>query len=140
MITVCFFVDGIPIPKGSTRSFVVAGRAVTTAANKKTKPWEIAIRSAAQANFYCPSAAPVEVEVEFILPRPKSVSSETRPLPTVKPDLDKLLRCVLDALTGVAYVDDAQVTRVAARKAYADNLTPGAAITVMGRTLGQILK
>lgn len=34
------------------------------------------------------------------------------------PDLDKLVRAVLDALTGVLYVDDKQVTRINCRKVY----------------------
>ena len=39
-------------------------------------------------------------------------------MPWVKPDLDKLIRAVLDGLTGVAYVDDAQVTLISASKSY----------------------
>ncbi|MFZ1730810.1 MAG: RusA family crossover junction endodeoxyribonuclease [Bacteroidota bacterium] len=55
----------------------------------------------------------------FLLPRPKShfrsgrnahLLRETAPrFPTSKPDADKLSRAVLEALTGVAYKDDAQV-------------------------------
>ena len=33
-------------------------------------------------------------------------------------DIDKLSRAVLDALTGVAYLDDRQVIQLEARKAY----------------------
>jgi Holliday junction resolvase RusA-like endonuclease len=33
-----------------------------------------------------------------------------------RPDLDKLVRAVLDALTGVCYLDDSQVTRIEAEK------------------------
>jgi len=41
--------------------------------------------------------------------------------PAVAPDIDKLLRAVSDALTGVGYMDDAQIVEVYASKIYADN-------------------
>jgi Holliday junction resolvase RusA-like endonuclease len=59
----------------------------------------------------------VAVRLVFYLPRPKRMR---RPAPTVKPDLDKLARAVLDALSGVAYEDDAQVCHLVATKHYAD--------------------
>ena len=40
--------------------------------------------------------------------------------PTVKPDVDKLSRSVLDALTGIVWVDDAQVVDKTVRKRYAE--------------------
>ena len=39
----------------------------------------------------------------------------------MKPDLDKLIRAVLDGLTGVAYVDDSQVILIQATKTYGIN-------------------
>lgn len=39
---------------------------------------------------------------------------------TVKPDLDKLCRTVLDALTGVAYKDDSQVIGIIANERYGE--------------------
>lgn len=36
-----------------------------------------------------------------------------------KPDLDKLVRAVQDALTGIIYKDDGQVCRLTANKNYA---------------------
>lgn len=49
------------------------------------------------------------VEVERALPksRPKRVTSEPD---TFKPDADNIIKAVLDALNGVAFVDDKQVT------------------------------
>lgn len=63
---------------------------------------------------------PVEVWLDFRLPRPASVSIRKRPFPHVKPDLDKLVRAFLDAATiaGV-FQDDAQVIVVHASKRYA---------------------
>jgi len=41
--------------------------------------------------------------------------------PVVKPDVDKLARALLDALTGVAYGDDAQVVEMHVCKTYGDD-------------------
>lgn len=54
-----------------------------------------------------------------------------RPYPTTYPDIDKLLRAILDGLTGVAFHDDAQVVRVLVDKLYAtDDEPPGVIVTV----------
>jgi len=58
----------------------------------------------------------VAVEVWFEFARPQSAGKRLHP--TVKPDIDKTLRAVLDALTGIAYDDDSQVVSVAASKMY----------------------
>ena len=50
---------------------------------------------------------PVRIGVRFYMPQPQSRRKERWPV--VKPDLDKLVRSVLDALKGVAYEDDSQV-------------------------------
>lgn len=49
---------------------------------------------------------------------------------TTKPDIDKLIRAVLDALTGAVLVDDKQVTSVTATKCYTDDHRPRTVITV----------
>jgi Holliday junction resolvase RusA-like endonuclease len=74
-------------------------------------------------------AKPVEgaigIEISFRVKRPKTVK---RDYPTVAPDLDKYIRGVLDALTGIAYQDDSQVIDIKAEKVYSD--TPGADIKI----------
>jgi len=66
----------------------------------------------------------------FWFPRPashygiKAGISYLKPTAPIEPissrvgDLDKLCRAILDALTGVAYLDDRQVVELDARKAY----------------------
>lgn len=66
----------------------------------------------------------VSVSLGFLLRRPKSVSREH---PTVPPDVDKLVRAVLDSLTGTVYEDDAQVTDMHVTKRYCE-YTPGVRI------------
>ena len=41
-------------------------------------------------------------------------------LPSRKPDIDNVMKIVLDALNGVAYKDDSRVVRVEAQKIYGD--------------------
>jgi Holliday junction resolvase RusA-like endonuclease len=143
-------VVGTPAPQGSHRGFVVNGRAVVTQDNKKTKPWRQAVSAAANEQMLKPMAeggqagaqiGPVEVTIEFYMPRPgyhygtgrnAGVLKPTAPTYVEKkPDVDKLVRSTLDALTdsGV-FRDDAQVARLSAVKRYADAAT-GARITII---------
>lgn len=112
-------VFGIPQSKGSTRSFNRGGRIVTTSTNRNLRDWSLLVASEAQRQVgsATPMKGPVWVQVEFILPRPKSVK---RSRPSVKPDLDKLVRAVLDPLIGIWFVDDAQVVVINAAKRYGD--------------------
>ena len=128
-----FEVYGVPQPQGSSRAFVTkTGRAVVTSANKNLRPWrdQVAWEAREAMDGSPPLTGAVCVEVVFWLARPKSVK---RLSPTVKPDVDKLLRGVLDALTGVAFVDDAQVVDVDVSKRYCNEhvKNPCAGITVM---------
>ncbi len=68
---------------------------------------------------------PVAVDVLAFFPVPKSATKDQRDrmrrgqiLPTRKPDADNILKLVLDALNGLAWHDDAQVTSVTCKKLY----------------------
>jgi Holliday junction resolvase RusA-like endonuclease len=120
--TLRLFVPGVPVPQGSKTAFVVGKRAVVTDANAKAlKPWRALVKAAAveALNGREPLLnEPLVVSVEFRFVRPKTVRRE---MPHVKPDLDKLQRSVLDALTDARlWGDDSQVVKVAAEKKYAD--------------------
>lgn len=117
---VAFFAPGVPQPQGSHRAFVVKGRAIITDANAKGRPWRDTVALAAREarGGQEPFTDAVRVEATFRMPRPKSVK---RYWPTVRPDLDKLTRLLLDALTIAGVVgDDAQVTTLSVGKRYAD--------------------
>ena len=117
MITV--FIAGIPQSQGSTRAFVVNGRAVTTSANPKNKSWRESVAAGLRDVFKSLVEIPITVELEFVMPRTKS-QPKTKEIPhTKKPDLDKLIRSVLDAGTGVVWPDDSCVTHIQASKRYA---------------------
>ena len=124
-----FFVPGVPVPKGSTRAFVVKGRAITTGSNApEVRTWQGSIAQVAERAGVTPKGGPVELVCWFVFPRPKShyrtgkhageLRNDAPTLMDVRPDKDKLERAVLDALTGVAYRDDAQVALGSSGKRY----------------------
>jgi crossover junction endodeoxyribonuclease RusA len=115
-----FTVLGEPIPQGSMKAFLPKNGKfpIVTADNKKTKPWRQQI--AGQCFAIMPDSGltretPVQIEIHFYFPRPKSSKAVSK---TTKPDVDKLARAVLDALTGVAFEDDSQVVRLIASKEF----------------------
>lgn len=110
MIT--FRVNGIPIPQGSMK--VINGR-VLHSQGSALASWRSLIGWEASLAGAKPHSDPVRIGITFIMPRPKTVK---RPLPSVAPDLDKLIRAVLDGLTGIAYADDGQVVQIEAQKLY----------------------
>ena len=63
--------------------------------------------------------AAAHVTIEFTFTRPKTVKRE---LHTVKPDLDKLTRAILDGITqsGAIWADDSQVVSLFVVKQYGD--------------------
>jgi Holliday junction resolvase RusA-like endonuclease len=119
---ITFSVLGAPATKGSTVSFVGEHGVVTKADCQTLAAWTQAVGwSAKAAGIRCaPRWAPVEVAAVVQFVRPMS-APKTRRLPTVKPDLDKIGRALLDALSnGIAYVDDAQVVTFTIAKQYGD--------------------
>jgi Holliday junction resolvase RusA-like endonuclease len=94
-------------------------------------PWREAIRAETQRVTGCEFiTGPVHVVIQFWLPRPKSAKSGS--LPAKRPDLDKLVRAVLDGVTeGGALADDGQVVRLGAEKTYAtESMPPGCRIKI----------
>lgn len=129
-----FVVHGEPIPQGSAKAYVQGGRAVITSDNMRLRPWRTRVAEEARKALTEPHSAfdgtsgPISVVVNFRIPRGKSVKREH---PTTRPDLDKLVRAVFDALTEAGVVgDDSQITTLAAIKVYADIAQPGVTITV----------
>lgn len=138
---------GTPAPQGSKKAFVVGGHARVVDDSKKTKPWRQDVTSAAHSALQdWPDAAhtlavgPLHVTIVFFLARPKAhygtgrnaaVLKPTAPIYVdKKPDVDKLVRSTLDALTDAGvYRDDNQVARLWVEKQYADSAT-GAQIMI----------
>ena len=119
---------GIPEPKGSVSSFIVKGvggkpKSIVTH-SKKSKEWEKVVRTALGGSRKHVDG-PFHVSLVFTLLKPKTA---TRSLPYVRPDLDKLVRTVLDAMTGVVFSDDSRVVSLSAIKEYGNE--PGVHIVV----------
>lgn len=110
-----FFVKGRPVPQGSLK--FIQGRPIHVRASDLAV-WRADISRMAEARGYRPVEGAVKVTADFVFRRPKTASN--RIYPHVKPDLDKLIRAVLDALTGVAYVDDSQVILIQSTKTYGE--------------------
>jgi crossover junction endodeoxyribonuclease RusA len=120
-------VAGIPAPQGSKRH-VGGGRMVEV--SRAVGPWREAVRAETQrvAGTGGPVRGPVRVVIVFRLPRPKTTPAYIRH-PAKRPDLDKLVRAVLDGLVaGGAIADDSQVVMLAARKTFARSAPPGCTI------------
>lgn len=117
-----FYVAGVPVPEGSTKAFLVAGKPrITHQGGDNLRAWRQRIAHEAQAvrpQDWRSDASAYEVKAVFIAPRPASVKPWHRVWPTVAPDCDKLLRALDDALTGILWPDDAQVIAVTVFKVY----------------------
>lgn len=112
-----FVVDAEPRSQGS----------MTAVYNRQTKrscvrhsnapalgSWRNLVREAARKAGAVPWSGPVGMRIEFGIKAPQ----DTRHGYPKAPDLDKLVRGVLDALTEVCYEDDSQVTTIDAVKAW----------------------
>lgn len=144
-MNISFTVYGKPVQMGSKKAFVPKGwkRAIITDDNgDKRKQWAGAVSQEAASVMAGRELIPgrVSLKVDFYFARPKShyrsgknahlLKDDAPEWHTQTPDLDKLERCLLDAMTGVVYRDDAQVCVVEKSK----NWTRGQAraeVTVM---------
>lgn len=116
-----FFVAGTPQPKGSMRGFVKKGKVIITSANKKLKGWERSIKDVwhdalrEKKNGWKKDGA-YKVVLIFSMRPPKGRKHLEKHI--IRPDVDKLARAVLDALTEEAWDDDSRVVCVNAAKRF----------------------
>lgn len=122
-MTLTFQVPGTPVQQGSKRGFSRKGSTFVQIVddNKaKLKPWRATVREHA-ANALGNGTGFTDacfVLLDFHMPRPKSVR---RARPSVKPDIDKLTRALLDGLTDSGVLkDDALVVSLHVEEWYAD--------------------
>ena len=118
---VYFEVPGPFATKGSTISFKDRRGIVRTKTDSKHgKTFAASVQWAAkQAGVtMIEKGRGVSLQVVYGFERPKG-RDRWRLDPCVRPDVDKLVRALLDALTGIAYHDDGQVVALSVRKIYA---------------------
>ena len=123
-----FVVNCKAVPQGSVKSFIVntkggRQRAVITHSKSQTlyEVRQAIITEYLNAGGVNYRDKAVRIHVLFSFTRPKSVSAKKRPYMTVKSDLDKLTRMLLDSLTTIAYDDDSQVVELNAKKVYGEH-------------------
>ena len=116
-----------PTPKGRPRFKVKLNR-VYTFTPQSTRVFENRVaeyyKGAAQG-YKFPKGVPIVVSIEFGMRIPMSTSKKRRESMindlihhAVKPDLDNLVKSVLDALNDVAWHDDAQIVELHVSKHY----------------------
>jgi Holliday junction resolvase RusA-like endonuclease len=134
-------VRGLPRPQGSLQVLRSPSGHVATRYPPRTYAWRAQVQQAVVQLDAEPFTGPVSVRMGFEFPRLLShygtganagkVKASAPTYPAVMPDLDKLVRCVCDAITDAGlWKDDAQVCALWAAKRYATT-PPGVLITVM---------
>lgn len=145
---------GTPAPKGSSRAMLIGGKARLiasgTGANARSQHrWSKAVREAALDQPDSFADVPLAVTIEFRMPRRAGhlgtgrnagrIKPGAPTAPAVYPDIDKLTRCTLDAITTrrakdrVHYGiidDDSRIVRLEVTKVYVMPGSEGARITV----------
>jgi Holliday junction resolvase RusA-like endonuclease len=113
--TITIILEGTPVPKGRPR--FGNGRAYTP---KRTKDYENALKALIKEQKI---EGPIEVLLNAVFPRPQRLMPKKYPdgliLHTKRPDLDNIIKAVLDALNKTLQ-DDAQVCTIHAYKYYAE--------------------
>ncbi|WP_238059402.1 RusA family crossover junction endodeoxyribonuclease [Lacticaseibacillus saniviri] len=121
-------VPGEPVAQGRPRVYRTryGVRGVDPA---KSRAYKALVTQYAQQAFTGePLEGPIDFRLKIYRPIQKAGSKALKAkkasgeiLPTVKPDLDNVYKAVSDALTGIVYVDDNQVTDLLVIKRYSDN-------------------
>ena len=132
--TIRLEIPGIPAGKGRPR-FTRRGHAYTP---EKTREYEGRVAAA----FYdsrekaFQKGTPIVVDVIAKMPIPKSTSKKkrlemlAREKMLKKPDIDNIVKAVLDGLSGLSFPDDDQVWKIYAYKIYAEE--PSTTVLISG--------
>jgi Holliday junction resolvase RusA-like endonuclease len=121
-----FTVPGEPVAKGRARAFVRGGR-VAHYTPAKTERYEARVaifaKQAMAGRTPLAGAVALHVVAHFGIPAswPKKLRQaalDGREHVTKKPDLDNIVKAIEDGMTGVCWIDDAQVVEISARKCY----------------------
>lgn len=121
-----FSVPGKAVGKARARVALRRGTVVAYTP-AETRRYEAAVRAAAALAVREPIDGPVAVRIDVSFCPPPSWSKRRREeavalgLPHAgRPDLDNVIKSVLDGLSGIAFADDRQVVEIVAAKKYGD--------------------
>ena len=121
-----FEVPGKIIGKGRPRLNSYTGCVYTPT---RTKDYETLVEQYFLLKYprFKPFEGRVEVEINAAFEVPKSAKKEEKVLmlenkinPTKKPDIDNIVKIVLDAMNGIAFKDDTQITKLNVEKKYSE--------------------
>ena len=145
-----FTVLGTPAPQGSFRAAYSAKskRAFVIQSCKRTMPWRQEVAAKAEEAMSHSDqrlvgifTGPLKLTAFFYMPRPKGhygkkgLRPSAPPFPDKKPDLSKLVRAIEDAMTGIVYVDDAQIVSYDVEKLYSDGSPASCGVKLMVESL-----
>lgn len=117
-----FVIEGVAVPKARPRFY--NGHAVTP---PKTKEFEATVKySYLRESKEC-FEGELRVEIMFYMPIPKSATQRTQRKmrmglirPHTRPDIDNLIKAILDGLNGTAFKDDNQIVELSASEYYSE--------------------
>lgn len=135
-------VEGKPAPKGSWSPITRGGKTRFIPSNKNSASWQKKVKEHCIGYIDEPFLKPeaFRIGLSFCFKRPKSHFGTGRNSDKLKPnapkymiktpDLDKLERSILDAMTGIIYEDDSQVADLISKKRYSDEGKDGVIIYI----------
>ena len=136
MTSINFWIEGAPVGKARPR-FRKNGMTYTP---KATTVYEQAVAASfqlanADAHFRPEKDQALAISVIAYYPIPESHPKYRKErerdnveLPTKKPDIDNILKIIMDGLNGVAYDDDKQIVEVTAAKRFRE--VPGVYVSI----------
>lgn len=133
------FIPGEPCAQGRPRFSTAGGfvRAYDPAKSRNYKAYVKAVcaEEAKKQGWLFNTDLPLKVEIIAGLSIPSSKSKkwkqeamDGKEKPTKKPDVDNIVKTVTDALSGVIYKDDKQITSLVVGKIYSE--PPGVALVI----------
>ena len=121
-----FEVPGKIIGKGRPRLNTYTGSVYTPT---RTKDYETLVEQYFLLKYprFKPFEGRVQVEIDAHFEVPKSTKRAEKELmlenkinPTKKPDIDNIVKIILDAMNGIAFKDDIQITKLSVEKTYSE--------------------
>jgi len=124
-----FFVYGSPVPQGRPR-FARRGNFVTTYDHPASKSWKETVKWQAIENKPPLLTGALSMKLTFRLVKPKKLPKKVKHH-VKKPDLDNLCKAIKDALEGICYERDQQISELYLKKEYSqDGFSPGVQIEI----------
>ena len=130
MTSFSIWIPGKATPQGSKKGFVINGRAVLVDASEGNKAWRAHVTQRIREHQeYIRYKGPVHVTVAFYMEKAKT---NKKKFMIQKPDIDKLCRSVMDAMTDAEIIeDDSRVISLTAYKYWeTDEMHPGVFIHI----------